>query len=456
VTGITYADLLATAGHHLTTGALQVRQRPFDRPGEARTALQDFHAVLDAIETHTWTLLGPSRLAGISPATRTQPVAAQAIAMVGGLRELVGAERPHPSTLDLADRPWAQGALQVRGASDLLAVHLDARGRQRSPHAATIGDPAARDGALIRLAGHLDTLLATESTLGLRALQAGLSTVEVTRALPGLDTNRAFASHLARNPGQSGSAALDRLRLIGEPLRTEDPVLLAGDLIHRLRQSTWALGAHPDYSVATLSDLATASLAIHVHAAATRGANLTHNPPTVPKDAAALLARAAIWRDLRTDLAEYQAPGPPDPHIRADVITLRDLLPHLAPLTGTSPTDPRTTDLLHAAVGATEEIATTAADAFRRLAASGHVRIQGRHLTTDQLGTNPTLITAHVTGTTTPAPPVRCRATTNLWSAAAGHADLRFTPVEQTIAATHRRTDPAHVLTRTPLEPSTR
>lgn len=455
MTGITYADLLTTAGHNLTTGALQVRQRPFDRLEEARTALQDFHAVLDAIETHTWALIVPYRLAGISPTTRAQPVVAQAIGMVDGLRELVGAQRPHPATLYTADRPWAQAALQLRGASELLAVHLGPWGRQRSPDADTIADPAARNGALVRVAGHLDTLLATESALALRSLQVGLSRVEITRALPGLDTNRAHAFHLTRDPGEALSGALDRLRLIGEPVRTDDPVLHAGDLIHRLRQFTWALSAHPDYSVATLSDLATAGLAIHAHAAATHSADLTHNPPELPERAAPLLVRAAVWRDLRTDLAEYQAPGPADPHIRAAVLTLRDLLPRLAPLNGTRPTDPRTADLLMAATHATEEIASTAGAVFRRLAASGHVRIQARHLTTDQLGTDPALITAHVAGTTVAAPPVRWQATTNLWSAACGHADLRFTPVEQTIAAAHR-TDHAHVLTRTALEGSTR
>ncbi|WP_149203847.1 hypothetical protein [Actinotalea subterranea] len=455
MTGITYADLLTTAGQHLVTGATHLRQRPFDNPAEARTALQDFHAVLDAIETHTWALIGPSRLAGISPATRAEPVVARAIAMVDGMRDLVGADRPHPSTLELTDRPWALAALQVRGASDLLAVHLGPWGQQRSPDAATIADPAARDGALVRVAGHLDTLLAAESALALRSLQAGLGKVEVTRALPGLDGNRAHATGLAHESGVAATSAMDRVRLVGEPLRTDDPVLHAGDLTHRLRQATWALRTQPDYSVATLSDLATTGLLLNAHAAAARGANLTQNPPTIPPDAAPLARRAAVWRDLRTDLATYQAPGPPDPHIRADVLALRDLLPHLAPLTGTPPADPRAATLLHAATGATEEIATTAGAAFDRLAASGHVRLQARHLTSDQLGTDPDLITAHVTGATITAPPTRWKATTNLWSAAAGHADLRFTPVEQSLAAAHR-TDHAHVATRTPLERSTR
>ena len=456
MSGITYADLVAGAGQQVTAGTLEVRRRPFDHPDDARQVLRDFHAVLDAIETHTWSLIGPSRLAGISPNTRAEPVVAEAIGMVTGLRKLVGADRPHPSMLDLADRPWTLAALHLRGASDLLAVHLDHWGHPRSLDAARLGDPGARDAALVRIAGQLDTLLAVETTLGLRCLQAGVSKAEVTRWLPGLDTNRAFTAHLTSSSlDVPGASDLDRLRLIGEPLRTADPVLHAADLIHRLRQSTWALRADPDYSVITLSDLATAGLAIHAHTAAAHGANLTRTPPALTEHAAPFAARATTWRDLRADLSVYQATGPADPHIRADVRTLRDLLTHLAPLDGTPPPDPRTTDLLTSATHASEEIAATATDIFRHLTAGGHGRVHARHLTPEQLGEDAALITAKVNGTTVPAPRARWQVTTELWQTAAGRASPRFSPLEQSLAAAHH-TEPAHVLTRTPLERSTR
>lgn len=63
----------------------------------------------------------------------------------------------------------------------------------------------------------------------------------------------------------------------------------------------------------TLSDLATAGLAIHAHAAAAHSADLTRTPPALTETAAPFATRAATWRDVRTDLGAYQAPGPADP-----------------------------------------------------------------------------------------------------------------------------------------------
>ncbi|HEY3547807.1 MAG TPA: hypothetical protein VGK17_17175 [Propionicimonas sp.] len=454
MTGTTYADLVTRAGDQIAAGALDVRRRPFDKLDEAQLALRDFHAVLDAIETHTWSLIGPSRLAGISTETRADPVVADAIHMVAGIRELVGADRPHPSMLDVTQRPWRVAALQLRGASDLLGVHLDAWGRQRSPDAPLLGDAAARDGALARVADQLDTLLAAETTLALRCLQTGATKADVTRWLPGLDANRAFAQHLNRHaPEVDGPDTLDGLRLIGEEPRTDDPVLHAADLINRLRQATWALRAEPDYSVVTLSDLATAGLAIHAHAAAAHGSDLTTAPPVTTEASLGLVQRARIWRDLRADLTTYRAPGPPHPRIRADVLTLRDVLGHLAPLDGTAPSDARVPPLLLSGTRASQEIARTAGDVLHRLAASGHLHVQGRHLTSDQLGNDGDLITASVTGTRVMAPRARWQISTDLWQTAAGGCSSRSSLVEQSVAATFG-TQPAHVLLRTPLERS--
>ena len=456
MSGITYADLIDGASTRIVTGAQAVRLRRFDDRDQARQALQDFHAVLDALEAHTWALIGPSRLAGISEATRAEPVVADAIGMVTGLRELVGGERPHPSVLALADRDWAQAALHVRGASDLLSVHLDRWGSPRSPDAALLVDPSYRDAALVRVAHQLEAVLSTEVALGLRCLQAGVTRAEVTRWLPGLAPNRAFARHLtspARELPIGGE--LDQLQLIGEPIRTDDPVMHAADLIHRLRQSTWALRADPDYSVATLSDLATTGLAIHAHAAAAHGANLTRVPASIPDDAVPFADRAATWRELRIELAAYRAPGLAHPQIRADALTLRGLLADLAPLDGATPSDPRTPDLLRAAAHASQEIAATAGDVFRRLATSGHVHLHARLLAPGELGEDAGLITARLASATIPAPWVRWQATTDLWQGAAGRANPRFTPIEQSLTAA-LRTDQAHVLTHQPLERSPR
>ncbi|OIQ88917.1 hypothetical protein GALL_291950 [mine drainage metagenome] len=448
MSGTTYGGLLYRASIRIAAGARAVRLRPFDFPDQALAALRDFHAVLDAIETHTWTLIGPSRLAGISATTRAQPVVADAIAMVTGIRELVGADRPHPSMLDLADRDWVQAALHLRGASDLLTVHLDQWGHLRSPDAMVLGDGAARDAALVRVADQLDTILSAETMLGLRCLQAGVSRTDVNRWLPELGPNQAFARHLSTTGRDTpAGGGLDALRLIGELPRTHDPVLHSEDLMHRLRQATWSLTAHPDYSVATLSDLATAGLMINAHAAAANGTDLTPAQLAPGTLSSPLVAAATTWRDLRSDLTIFRAPGPADPTIRADVLTLRSLLSRLAPLNATGPTDPRVTALLRAAVPAASQIAATGSGVFARLAASGHVHVHARDLTSDQLGEDPELITARISGKQVPAPASRWQTTVDLWDRAAQPA----TPESHPPCTTPTRDlQAAHVLTRAP------
>lgn len=421
MTGIRYADLVDGASIRIAAGAQAVRLRPFDDRDQARAALRDFHAVVDALETHTWTLITPSRLAGLPSATRSEPVVADAIAMVDGIRDVVGAERPHPSMLELADRDWAQAALRLRGASDLVSVHLDQWGEPRSPDATIVTDLLARDAALVRVARQLDTILATESTLGLRCIQAGVHRAEVSRWLPDLAANRAPARHLIQSSGeQLDGSRLDAVRLIGEPPRTADPVEHAEDLLLRIRQRAWELPCDPDYSVATLRDLATTGLMVTTHTAAAHGSDLTADPPTLGEDCEPLMRTTAHWRDLRTDLGAYRAPGPADPIIRSDVLSLRGLLAHLAPLDGTAPTDPRTAVLLRSARATVGELATAGGQAFAQLADHGHIHVQARALDLDQIGEDADLLSARIAGAQVSAPPARWRSTLESWDRAAG------------------------------------
>lgn len=421
MTGIRYADLVDGASIRIAAGAQAVRLRPFDDRDQARAAMRDFHAVLDALETHTWTLITPSRLAGLPATTRSEPVVAGAIAMVDGIRDVVGAERPHPSMLELADRDWAQAALLLRGASDLVGVHLDQWGEPRSPDAAIVRDPLARDSALVRVARQLDTILATETALGLRCIQAGVHRAEVARWLPDLAANRAPAQHLIQSGGeQLDGSRLDAVRLIGEPPRTADPVEHAEDLLLRIRQRAWELPGDPDYSVATLRDLATTGLMVTAHTAASHGSNLIADPPTLGEDCEHLMRTAADWRDLRADLGAYRAPGPADPTIRADVLSLRGLLGRIAPLDGAMPTDPRTATLLRAARATVGELATAGGQAFAQLADHGHIHVHARALALDQIGEDADLLSARIAGAQVSAPPVRWRSTVERWDRAAG------------------------------------
>ena len=404
MTGITYADLVRGAGARIAEQARVVRVERFDDRDQARQGLRDFHAVLDAIETHTWALIGLSRLAGISPAVRDDPVAADAISMVDGLRDLVGSDRPHPSILEAAERPWAQAALHLRGASDLLLVHLDHQGRICSPDAAVLGDRAARDAALVQVAGHLHTLLAGESTLGLRCLQVGVSKVEVTRWLPDLATNRTFTHHLAtRTTDPHENGGLDRLRLIREPPRTHDPVLHAADLINQLRNATWALRTHPDYSVTTLGDLATAGLAIHAHPAAAHGTDLTNPTPTLTPQGEPFALRAVTGGTYgRPDLLPGSRPTRPARARRRPGPTRPARPPGTAGRNRPHrPTRDPTADRRHHRSRADRHDRRTG---LERLARSGHVHIHTRHLTGNHLGEDPDLITAKLTSARSPHP----------------------------------------------------
>jgi len=144
VTGVTYADLVTQAGAGVVDGALAVRRRPFDSADDVRTAIADYHGVLDAIEAHVWQLIEPAHVAGVNRRSQPDPVEAGAVAMVSGLRDLVGAERPHPAVFDRTERPWSRAAMSLRAASDLLTVHLGPYGQARSPDAKALNDAVRR------------------------------------------------------------------------------------------------------------------------------------------------------------------------------------------------------------------------------------------------------------------------------------------------------------------------
>jgi len=377
------------------------------------------------------------------------PASAGAIAMVKDLREVTGSARPHPSVLDRRrDTPWSGAALRLRAAADLLAVHQSPKGIPRSPDAAVLGDTARRAVALTTLAGHLDVLLTGEQTLALRCLHAGLHRAEVTRNLPGLHEARAIAHHVAALAPSSTTGGLGELRLIGEQPRTGDPVLEVADRLHRLRQSAWALSQDPDYSVATLRDLASTGVMVHAHTAAAHGADLTRPGPVLDEVTGPLLTRAAAWKALHQDLAHYRSPGPRDPLVHADALAVREALTRLAPLDATPPTDPQTLALLTTATSLTADIGATCARAFDRLARSGHVHIHAAQLTGTLIGEDESLAHAKLTHARIPAPASRAALTLERYAAVTEPVVHHPTPVTPAPGAT-RTTQDVHVLTRT-------
>jgi len=152
----TYADLLNGAAEQIRIGAGELRTDRFWSADEALAAIGDFHAVLDAVASHTRRLLWPAQIQRIGFTSHRDglpPNERAAIALAAGIEALVGAARPHPSQLSPATTPWLRAALHLRAASDLVATHFHPDGSPRTPDASR---PSTRafDAGLVDL-GHL-------------------------------------------------------------------------------------------------------------------------------------------------------------------------------------------------------------------------------------------------------------------------------------------------------------
>lgn len=185
------------AAKQIRAGAEPLRTDRLWSVGEAVDAIGDFHAVLDAVASHTRRLLWPAQIRRIGLTSHrdgTPPNERAAMALAAGIETLVGEARPHPSQLSPGTTPWRQAAMGLRAAADLVATHFHSDGRPRTPDAAATNARAV-DASLVDL-GHLTaTILAAEDPLALRALQAGVRKAIVSKHLPGLGR----LADLARN-----------------------------------------------------------------------------------------------------------------------------------------------------------------------------------------------------------------------------------------------------------------
>ena len=240
----TYADLLNGAAEQIRIGAGELRTDRFWSADEALAAIGDFHAVLDAVASHTRRLLWPAQIQRIGFTSHRDglpPNERAAIALAAGIEALVGAARPHPSQLTPATTPWLGAALHLRAASDLVATHFHPDGSPRTPDASR-ASARAFDAGLVDL-GHLAaTILNAEEPLALRALQAEVTTTVITKHLPGLGQLADLARDLSTADGGLDPSARTRLEALPQtwtPIRTDDPVTELGDRMHRLRQATF-------------------------------------------------------------------------------------------------------------------------------------------------------------------------------------------------------------------------
>ena len=309
----TYADLLAGAAEQIRIGAGELRTDRFWSADEALAAIGDFHAVLDAVASHTRRLLWPAQIQRIGFTSHRDglpPNERAAIALAAGIEALVGAARPHPSQLSPATTPWLRAALHLRAASDLVATHFHPDGSPRTPDASR-ASARAFDAGLVDL-GHLAaTILNAEEPLALRALQAEVTKTAITKHLPGLGQLAGLARDLSTADGGLDASARTRLEALPQtwtPIRTDDPVTELGDRMHRLRQATFNMAAEPGDALATLRDITTIGIAVHAHAAAFHGAQPTTALDPSPGARGAAVADLRHGRDGTVE-ARADAPG---------------------------------------------------------------------------------------------------------------------------------------------------
>lgn len=416
MTGVTYADLIGRAEGHIAEAASPRWTDAFVDQRRASAVLATRADVLDAIGAHVWAIVAPARQAGYSHGN--DATERTAVALANELRTLTPPDPIAERSQRRSAHPWAHAAREIRAASDLLAVHHDTTARPRSPEADTWRDTDARAATLARLGALADRVLATEDVLALRAGQAHLPWAEIRRLLPDTTTAQSLAGALAA-ASPSADGRFGSLRLIGETVRTDTPTHELTDRMTRVRHLTWELLKHPDYSTATLRDLATLATAVHAHTAAHHT-----SPRTGSRSVEILLARARSWQRTAHDLAEYLSPAPAHPEIHEHVRATTRVLAQVAPLAPASGRRTASTDremlsaALRSAMAATEKVQDWAAQAFGRLADHADLYVPATTLAGDLVTDDPALAHAKLTASTIRAPKARTDQTIEHYRAA--------------------------------------
>ena len=236
MTGVTYADLLARAENHVAQGGSPLWTKRFDSQHSARAAITARADLLEALGAHIWALVTPARRAGHSHGSDLTERAA--VALANELHTLLATDSSKtPGPLRDA-HPWARAAMEVRAASDLLAVHHDHLARPRSPDADAWARDAGRAAALVPLGPITERVLIAEDVLALRAGQAHLPWAEIRRLLPDTTTARELARALQDRGALAPTSPFGALRLIGETPRTDTPTRELTDRIARIRHLT--------------------------------------------------------------------------------------------------------------------------------------------------------------------------------------------------------------------------
>lgn len=425
----TYAELLAQAAAHLREGSTALRGDRFWTPDEALDAIGDFHGLLDAIASHGRRLLRPAQLGRLGLTRHRDglpPVERASIDLITRLEAVTGDARPHPSQLNHGTTPWARAALALRAAADLLGTHFSSDGRPRSPEAA-LATTGTFDAGLVDL-GHLTTAtLAHEEPLALRAIQAGVPRTIVARQLPGMDAVDDVARDLGRYAPTRAEAVLGSLGQTRIRIRTDDPATELSDRMVRLRQAVWELAADRSDALPTLRVTAGLGVAVHAHAAAFHGVDVTGPKALSPTGPDALVSHGRAWQRLHNALAQFAVLAPPTAGIRTDAIAAARLLGELVPLGRTQDRPPVSATGRHAGAalnGVVQVMADIAAHegaAFDRLSRSGLLHIPASALPRELVTDHPDIAAARIGGRTVPAPAEILRAVAGMYAEVASH-----------------------------------
>lgn len=425
----TYADLLAQAAAHLRAGSTVLRGDRFWTPNEALDAIGDFHGLLDAIASHGRRLLRPAQLGRLGLTRHRDglpPVERASIDLITRLEAVTGEARPHPSQVHLGTTPWARSALALRAAADLVGTHFSTDGRPRSPDAAEV-TTATFDAGLVDLGRLAVAALAHEDPLALRAIQAGVPRTVVAKQLPGLEAISDAARDLATQGLGRLETLLDSLGQTQPRVRSDDPATELSDRMVRLRQGVWNLIADRTDVLPSLRLTAGLGVAVHAHAAAFHGAELTAPDGIAPAGPRALVAHGRSWQRLHQALSQFAVLAPPVANVRDDAVAAARLLGELVPLdTGCDRTpiaaaDRHTGAALNGAVQVMADIAVHEGAAFDRLSRAGLLHIPARALPRDLVTDHPDVAAARLNGRTVPAPAEILQAVAGMYAEVAAH-----------------------------------
>lgn len=425
----TYAELLAQATAHLREGSTALRGDRFWTPDEALEAIGDFHGLLDAIASHGRRLLRPAQLGRLGLTRHRDglpPVERASIDLITRLEGVTGEARPHPSQLGRGTTPWARSALALRAAADLVGTHFSTDGRPRSPDAAE-ATTATFDAGLVDL-GHLAVAaLAHEDPLALRAIQAGVPRTIVARQLSGFGAPADAARELSIQGAGRPETLLDSLGQTQRRVRTDDPATELSDRMVRLRQAVWALIADCSDVLPSLRLTAGLGVAVHAHAAAFHGADITAPDAGGTTGAGALVAHGRAWQRLHQALSRFAVLAPPSTSIRDDAVAAARLLGELAPLdiardrAPIAAADRYVGAALNGAVQVMADIAVHEGAAFDRLSRAGLLHIPARALPRDLVTDYPDVAAARLNGRTVPAPREILQAVAGMYTEVAAH-----------------------------------